>query len=146
MFDPEDFRRLAANMLRHKCGAAESRTAISRAYYAAFLLARMFLEPHFGFEKGAKAHEQVQRAFANCSTIALREIARKLDDLRDIRNEADYDLASEHVDSWNNARLEEAKSARLIKELKEAFAVSRVEATLTEIREWASKSGALRVK
>lgn len=65
MFDPEDFRRLAASMLQHKCSAAESRTAISRAYYAAFLLAKQFLEPHFGFEKVAKAHEQVQQAFAN---------------------------------------------------------------------------------
>jgi uncharacterized protein (UPF0332 family) len=146
MFDPEDFRRLAASMLQRRCNAAESRTAISRAYYAAFLLAKQYLEPYFGFEKGAKSHEQVQQAFSNCAASTLKEIGRKLDDLRDVRDEADDDLACDRVNDWANARLEDGKSARVIKQLKDAFAAPNVQETLDEIRSWAGRSGALRLK
>src|SRR5580693_8169118 len=40
MFDPEDFAKLAMRLVQNPCGPADSRTAISRAYYAAFLYAK----------------------------------------------------------------------------------------------------------
>jgi uncharacterized protein (UPF0332 family) len=146
MFDHEDFRRLAARMLQNKCDAAESRTAISRCYYAAFGVAKRLLEPHVRFSKGAKCHEELQRAFANCASPTLQVIGRKLDELRGIRNDADYDADCRDVDDWTRARLEESKASRLIKEIKDAFSPANEAATLKEIRDGAKKSGAIQLK
>jgi hypothetical protein len=146
MFDPEDFRRLAAEMLQGRCSPAQTRTAISRSYYAPFLIAKRDLGPHFFFEKGAKAHEQVQQLFLSCGGPPLKAIGRKLDELRAVRNDADYDLADSYVDSRDNARLEEQKSARLIRELKLVFDPTNISVHLQEMRKWAKDSGAMRIR
>ena len=132
--------RNSASLQRGCCktnvGRPSLRTAISRSYYGAFGVARRLLEPHIRFStKDGSSHKEVQRAFSNCQSAMFKEMGRKLDELRIIRNDADYDADSSHVDDWKQARLEEGKAAKLIRELKDAFSSQNEANTLKEIRD-----------
>jgi uncharacterized protein (UPF0332 family) len=72
---------------------AKWRTAVSRAYYAAFCEARGYLTRVEGLAvpEGPEAHQFVIDVFANKSSTGLRRISSRLDGLRDDRNKADYD-------------------------------------------------------
>lgn len=69
------------------------RTAVSRAYYAAFHRTRDFLEA-LGFQtrQSDQAHAGVYRRLSGANVRELSEAARCLMALRRLRNEADYDL------------------------------------------------------
>jgi uncharacterized protein (UPF0332 family) len=71
----------------------EWRSAVSRAYYAAFHAARDLLTV-FGFRapRADRAHEYLYRRLNNCGLPAARAAAGDLHDLRRLRNEADYDV------------------------------------------------------
>lgn len=146
MFDPEDFRRLAARLVQRQCDAAEARTAISRAYYAAFLVVKGLLDPSFRFEKTAECHAQIQMVLVNCDSEDARRISRKLDDLRSIRNRADYDTVDASVNQLANARLEVTKSTRLIQEAKALLSASDAQQWIEQMKSWAVASGKLRLR
>ena len=146
MFDPDDFRKLAASMTQGACGAAQSRTAISRSYYAAFLVARQFLERYFHFERHGESHVQVRMLFLGCTNEEARRVGRHLDELRDRRNDADYDLNADDVNDFNNARLYVAIAARTIKRIKEFSEPGQQDALITEMRQWAAASGKVRAR
>jgi uncharacterized protein (UPF0332 family) len=90
---PLDFLTLA-NRLASGPGEAERRSAISRAYYAAFHTATDFIEscgvklPH-----SAAAHDKVAHCMQNCESNDLALAGIKLNSLRKTRNLADYQLA-----------------------------------------------------
>ena len=97
--DPADFISLA---LRLSNGAQESelRTAISRAYYGAFHAARKLVEEcgvRFPRKEllGADIHRKVRFCLARAGEEDIAFIVNRLDSLREQRNEADYDLASD---------------------------------------------------
>jgi hypothetical protein len=67
---------------------------VSRYYYAAFLVARDQLKAQRALEfKKYEAHENVKRAFAWADDKALKLIGRLLEDLKKLREHADYDTA-----------------------------------------------------
>jgi len=71
------------------------RTAISRYYYAAFLESRDRLKDARGWVfKKREAHEKVRRAFewADPNEKQLRLAGRLLKHLKDLREDADYDI------------------------------------------------------
>lgn len=69
------------------------RTAVSRAYYGAFHLARDFvLNCGVVVPTGPEAHKSVRWCLANSGNIGLGECAVWLESLRFARNKADYDL------------------------------------------------------
>lgn len=72
---------------------ADWHSAISRAYYAAFHKGRRLLL-HNGFDapRGEKAHAYVWLRLYNSQHTDVRSCGQKLNELRRIRNEADYDL------------------------------------------------------
>src|SRR5688572_21477559 len=72
---------------------AEWRTAVSRAYYAAFHVARDLLTD-LGFTppRADRAHEYLYRRLNNCGVAAVETAAGHLKNLRQVRNQADYDL------------------------------------------------------
>jgi hypothetical protein len=80
--------RLAAGVTE-----ADWRTAISRAYYAAFHVARQWLV-NLGFRvpQADRAHGYLWLRFSNCGDPQVRQAAVDLDGLRRLRNQADYDL------------------------------------------------------
>ncbi|MDP2897307.1 MAG: hypothetical protein Q8Q12_12265 [bacterium] len=68
---------------------AAHRSAVSRAYYAAFCHARNYARDRHGFspEDTAKDHSRVRDHFRARGSV---ELARRLDSLRRWRNDCDY--------------------------------------------------------
>jgi uncharacterized protein (UPF0332 family) len=87
-----DFLTLARALAR---GAteAERRTAVSRAYYAAFHVAGDLLaDLRFNVPQADRAHEFVYRRLNNSGLATVEAAAKRLHELRRRRNEADYDV------------------------------------------------------
>jgi hypothetical protein len=92
---------------------AVCRSAISRAYYSLFLLARQFVED-LGIEtrRIPNPHATLQQALRNSGVLSLDRLADSLRSLSAERAEADYDLGSKSVESI--ARVQDVvNSARL---------------------------------
>jgi uncharacterized protein (UPF0332 family) len=87
-----DFLPLA-NRLAAAATEPEWRTAISRAYYAAFHVARQLLE-ELGFRVpwADRAHAYLTMRLNNCGVAQIQHAASDLHSLRSLRNQADYDL------------------------------------------------------
>jgi uncharacterized protein (UPF0332 family) len=83
--------------LRQASSGHESdwRSSASRAYYAAFHVARDLLTA-LGFTTPAadRAHEYLYHRLNNCGMPAVQQAASVLHDLRRRRNRADYDIQS----------------------------------------------------
>jgi len=109
--DPRDFNELAEE-LSGGTRACEFRSAISRAYYAAFHVAVRTLRG-FGFSvaRAAAGHGEVQRLLANSTDPELVRIGFGFAKFRRMRNEADYDLDKTYVETADAAhgRAEAAK-------------------------------------
>lgn len=68
------------------------RSAISRAYYAAFIQARNYLRDQDGLAIPTQnTHEYVINQFRNSADEERQKIGRQLRRLRQRRNQADYD-------------------------------------------------------
>lgn len=72
---------------------AKSRSAISRAYYAAFCQSRNYLRDVEGksLPKNADVHRVVKKDFVGSADTVRKSIGKNLDRLRIERNKADYD-------------------------------------------------------
>ncbi len=95
-FDWSNYLDLARELQRqgavHSSKEAELRSAISRAYYAAFCKARNYLRDrrHLILSQGPEAHSEVQDTFQVSPDRRLKEIGENLNRLRTFRNRADY--------------------------------------------------------
>jgi uncharacterized protein (UPF0332 family) len=87
MFDPTLFLNMAQE-LGQTSEEERLRTAIGRAYYAVFLVAREKL----GVVTRRRVHQTVIEELKK--TPGMRAIGDQLDRLRQLRTEADYDLRS----------------------------------------------------
>jgi uncharacterized protein (UPF0332 family) len=76
------------------------RSAISRAYYAVFLLARELIE-ELGIDarRIPNPHATLEQAFRNSGVLSLVRLANTLDSLASLRATADYDLRNTDVES-----------------------------------------------
>ncbi len=90
MFDPMGFLDVASKNCWGTCSEAEQRTAMSRLYYATFLVCRDFFarDRSVSFGKGSKVHGDVITALESID----ENLADDLNQLREARNSADYDL------------------------------------------------------
>jgi uncharacterized protein (UPF0332 family) len=87
-----DFLNVAQNLLSEPTEAAW-RSAVSRAYYAAFHVARELLEAlGFACPKAERAHAYLWRRLSNCGEPQVQNAGRELNDLRGDRNQADYEV------------------------------------------------------
>ncbi|HZL35056.1 MAG TPA: hypothetical protein VFC78_07085 [Tepidisphaeraceae bacterium] len=122
--DPREFTALAIRLTQRATAGtpAECRTAISRAYYAAFNVGAEHLRT-MGFRvgKGAAAHGEVQRSLANSGNAGVVAAASELNDLHTSRNRADYQLDRLDVESSANARGFVAQAQVAIRALDAAF-------------------------
>jgi uncharacterized protein (UPF0332 family) len=83
---------LLATRLAAGATEAEWRTAVSRAYYAAFHIARrLFVDLGFVVPRADRAHQYLVYRLSNCGEAAIEQAGRDLDTLRRLRNRADYD-------------------------------------------------------
>lgn len=96
MFDPREYLTVAAQLAESSDEAAQ-RSAITRAYYAAFLVTREYVE-----QRGQLAHPPPHRRWGSYERVIFsigmvrhpdtRRIRRALFSLRSLRTSADYDL------------------------------------------------------
>jgi uncharacterized protein (UPF0332 family) len=87
-----DFFALAGQLHRMQDEAAW-RSAVSRAYYAAFHAAReFFVSMRFVVARSDKAHAYLWLRLQNCKDLPLERAGSELNDLRNERNKADYDF------------------------------------------------------
>ena len=96
--DPLDFISVAIRLANSE-KEADRRTAVSRAYYGAFHVARRFLiNCGLCFSQketyAAEIHRKVQYCLSECGNSDTVKASGHLRSLRDRRNEADYDLES----------------------------------------------------
>lgn len=95
-FDWSDYMKLARELWRQSARSpikdAKLRTAISRAYYAAYISARNHLQDKDKVSIPYQdAHQYVINYFLNSSDGTYREIGWRLKRLRRLRNKGDYD-------------------------------------------------------
>ncbi len=97
---PKEFLNLAGHLaLSQNSDAPDFRTAISRAYYAAFHIAVETLS-FLGFppRRDASGHDDATRLLQQSGDSELDRVGGVLADLRSDRNEADYKLQSGRVE------------------------------------------------
>jgi uncharacterized protein (UPF0332 family) len=92
--EPRAFLELAERLLKDSKCEASLRTCVSRSYYAFFNMVIQFLRPNFpkDFPRSAEAHKKVFEYLSDCGIEDVEIVASALDDLRDERNDADYQL------------------------------------------------------
>jgi hypothetical protein len=139
--DPRAFHAQAVRLLRGGA-AADCRSAISRAYYAAFGAAAQILRANgFAILENHTAHEQVRRHLLGSEDQAVMAAASQLGDLRGMRNKADYRMGLTDVESVKTAQTWVASAGQNIRDLEAAFAgVNRVK-IVSAIQDWKRKSG-----
>lgn len=113
-FDWKEYLRLAEylpNNLREDCFAKEAalRSSVSRAYYAAFCLARRYARNNNGYVMFAytkNVHIDLCNHFRHKGRAA---IANHLETLKMLRNNCDYDDVVENIDNVLKQSLKLAK-------------------------------------
>jgi uncharacterized protein (UPF0332 family) len=86
-----DYLSLATRLVKENA-EADWRTAVSRAYYAAFHTARqLFADLNFSVPRADRAHQYLVFRLSNSGESAVEQAGRNLDTLRRLRNRADYD-------------------------------------------------------
>jgi uncharacterized protein (UPF0332 family) len=87
-----DFVSVAKDLLAASTEGAWH-SAVSRAYYAAFHVARQLLdELGFTVPGGERAHAYLWLRLCNCGDPQVQDAGRRLNTLRGQRNRADYDV------------------------------------------------------
>jgi uncharacterized protein (UPF0332 family) len=126
---------------------AVCRSAISRAYYAVFLLAREFID-ELGIEtrRIPNPHANIEHAFRNSGVLTLQRLAIALNVLASDRSEADYDLRSGDVESITKVQdvIDSAKAAILQLDIVRAGRLTPPldrDATAAAILKWARENG-----
>jgi uncharacterized protein (UPF0332 family) len=85
---------ILAGRLSGGSAEAEWRSAVSRAYYAAFHVARSLLSDlNFTVPRADRAHQYLVFRLSNSGEPSVEQAGRNLDTLRRLRNRADYDEA-----------------------------------------------------
>ncbi len=113
-----DFIDFAAKIAATYSDAASCRSAVSRAYYGAFHLARSLLD-RLGARppRNANTHVFVQHRLANCGHTQGSEAGFLLADLYADRLNADYSLDKKQVESVTYARAGVVTAQRIRKAL-----------------------------
>lgn len=135
--DAREFLTIAGELARRPDAAAQ-RTAISRAYYAAFNTGAQFLRScGFRIGKGAAAHGEVYRCLSFSGHTELARAGSDLNDLHSLRNRADYQLDRTDVERPKVALAAVELSWNLIQNMTSAFGGPErvlIEATIAKWR------------
>jgi uncharacterized protein (UPF0332 family) len=125
--DERDFLALAQR-LANEADQAAWRSAVSRAYYAAFHRARRLMESlGFTVPRAERAHSYLWLRLHNCGHRPVQREAANLNVLRGLRNQADYDLTRGFQQALAQAYVQVA--AQVIQTLDAIPAPSRAQIT-----------------
>jgi hypothetical protein len=139
--DPRDFQQLG-HRLSAGATTAERRTAVGRAYYAAFNVGAAWLRAlAFPVGKGAAAHGEVQRCLANSGHPDLDAVASQLGDLHTERNRADYQLDRTDIEHPAKAPSAVRLSADMIQVMDQLFTGPEKPKLEAAIHAWRKANG-----
>ena len=111
---------LTAEQLAKTNSEASLRSSVSRAYYGVFHEARELIVDEVGVVFGkttTSVHTQLPRCLMQSQDRFLVAAGRALDDLRDTRNEADYDASSKNFKSTKFIEFQLAKAKKAIENI-----------------------------
>ena len=135
--DARDFQALAVDLAEFGWRSSHFRTAIGRAYYAAFNIGAEFLRAQqLNVPRSGWGHKYVSRALGSSGNLSVRRAGQQLNDLRTQRNRADYDMRREDVEKRATARLNVAQAARIIAVLDSLPALSSAAQIVQAMRQW----------
>jgi uncharacterized protein (UPF0332 family) len=129
MIQPDDFLALV-DVLAQGGTEAEWRTAVSRAYYAAFLATReLFRDLGFQVPRAAQAHAYLWMRLSNSGNLEVARAGADLNDLQRERNRSDYD---------NHVTIHQSDAVLLVqvaRQLTQRLGSARVDPLRTQIRD-----------
>ena len=138
--EPRQFLYLAQRLALHGTDPVEFRSAISRAYYAAFHVGLTLLrEMGFSIYQNASAHELVPEHLSNSGDNELVKAAIKMRDLRTRRIHADYKLNRSAVEKKNNASMLVQLASRLIETIEKRCHNENRSQIIEAIQDWRSR-------
>ena len=106
----------------------EWRSAVSRAYYAAFHEARELLRDlGFRVPRGDQAHAYLWMRLSNCSDPQVQRAGSELNRLRRDRNRADYDIDQDLLQA------DALADVRLARAINQTFHAARSEPTRSQV-------------
>ena len=115
--NPRDFHSLALR-LANGTTPAEYRSAISRAYYAAYNVAVQFLEAMAIYKpKQGDLHRTLQNRLVASNDPEIRQVGDDLSDFHARRCKADYDMAHKGSESQQNALAAMKEASAIIAKL-----------------------------
>lgn len=102
--NPIEFNNLASELVAGNT-PAKIRTAISRAYYAVFLIGLELLNGELGFGIPThKAHKEIKYCLSNSGDTEFKKVSSKFGILQSNRVSADYHPERTGVENLNNAQ------------------------------------------
>lgn len=138
---PNEFISVATQLLAGE-GEGRFRSAVSRAYYGAFHVAKEFLFDcgvNIGID--ALAHRNVCWCLANSGEPVMVDISRLLEALRKERNDADYKLSSQRFVQRGPAKAEVERAKKIVTFLAAYQTDEAKNRVAPSIRTYASKIG-----
>ncbi len=130
MIKSKDFLQVADRLIAATT-EADWRSAISRAYYAAFHVAIDVLTAcGFSVPNGDRAHAYLWLRLSNAGVQAVREAGKDLSALRTSRNFADYELRRSISQTIASLRVQNAKD--IIHSLESALASPVIKKQITD--------------
>jgi uncharacterized protein (UPF0332 family) len=118
--DSFQFLLLAERLLQTDSHPAGNRSAISRAYYAAYHRAREFVESAgIHLKRGQDSHVDVSMHLTSIGDPEIEQIGKELADLRAERNTADYDLSDRLPEGASTASSIVVQARELIEAIRE---------------------------
>lgn len=136
----DDFIAVAGKIAATYSDPANCRTAISRAYYGAFHLARSFLDG-MGIKppRNANTHVFIQHRLAGSGHPAAGKVASLLGDLHEDRLHADYRLDRKQIETVEHARASVERAMRIQTTLNECATSESKAAIRAGIEEYEKK-------
>ena len=148
--DPNDFLHFARKLAgTTPSGAAEYRSAISRSYYAAYLVIVSFVKDFARLEPmgGSDKHSTIKLSLMGCTDTDVKKLGMKLDTLHTQRRTADYDMASLRAESQATALAACKQSEEIINEIDAITkSASKLATIVAEIQSWAALAGRGRMR
>ena len=120
--NPGKFIDLAAKLASSPDSGPEGhRSAISRAYYGAFLSTLSLVETVIGVQckiGTLSEHQALQRLLMNCQVAEAAELGQMLSNLHEQRKGADYDMDDPEYEDAGAAQLGVARAEQIMNQLK----------------------------
>jgi len=138
--DPREFQTLASELvLRNR--ASDIRTAISRAYYAAYNVGvEILTELGFKISEGPSGHGEVRNRLNNSGDNEAAKVSSQLNTLHTKRLHADYRLNMKDIENQKTAEALVQLAGKMIKSLDACRSAPKRNQIIKAIQAWETKT------